>query len=54
MSRKGMPLKITVSSMTSLVVPGISVTMARSSLKRAFIREDFPTLVLPAKAVETP
>ena len=43
----GIPLTEIVSSMVSLVVPGISVTIALFSPIRAFIREDLPTLGFP-------
>ncbi|MPN16549.1 hypothetical protein SDC9_163894 [bioreactor metagenome] len=42
------------SSTVSLVVPGISVTMARSSSKRKFNSELLPTLGLPKITVEIP
>jgi len=38
----------------SLVVPGISVTIALSVLKRAFNRLDLPTLGLPMIAIFIP
>ena len=52
--RRVSPRRLICSSMVSLVVPGISVTMLLSSLKRRFIREDFPTLGLPTMAVRSP
>ncbi len=49
-----MPSSIKLSFKTSLVVPGISVTIALSSLRSAFIKEDFPTFVSPANAILIP
>ena len=43
----GISLMTSVSSMVSLVVPGMSVTIALFSPMRAFISEDFPTLGFP-------
>ena len=51
---RGMPLIFTNSSMTSRVVPGISVTMALSSPSIRFIRDDLPTFGLPNMAVFRP
>ena len=52
--RTGMPLIWAFSSTVSLVVPGIFVTMLRSSPIKIFIREDFPTLGFPTIAVRIP
>ena len=46
--------KTTVSSMISLVVPGISVTMLFSQPARRFIIVDFPTFGLPTITVSIP
>ena len=46
--------RLTVSSSTSLVVPGISVTIARSLPAIIFKREDFPTFGLPKITVFIP
>ncbi|CIV70182.1 Uncharacterised protein [Streptococcus pneumoniae] len=51
---RGTPLMLTYSSMTSRVVPAISVTIALSSRKRLLRRLDFPTLGRPMIAVEIP
>ena len=48
------PSIISVSSTVSLVVPGIEETIARSSFNKAFSKEDFPALGLPAIATGTP
>lgn len=40
--------------MVSLVVPGISVTIALDSLSKTFINEDFPTLGLPTMEMAIP
>ncbi len=40
--------------MVSLVVPAISLTIARSSFKSAFNKVDLPALGAPSKATETP
>ncbi len=40
--------------MVSLVVPGTSVTMARFSFKRKFMRDDFPTFGFPKITVLIP
>ena len=53
-NRKLIPSIIRVSSIKSLVVPGIFETIAFSSLKRAFSKEDFPALGFPAIATEIP
>ena len=45
---------VRASSMVSRVVPGISVTIARVSLRSAFISEDLPTLGLPIIAMLSP
>ena len=50
----GIPFMLRCSSIVSLVVPGISVTMALASLSRLFIREDFPTFGLPIIATFNP
>ena len=44
---RGMPSKLMNSLMISLVVPGYSLTIARSSFIRAFTRVDFPTFGFP-------
>ena len=44
----------TVSSIASLVVPGIFDTIAFSSLSREFKREDLPAFGLPAIDTGTP
>ena len=49
-----MPLRLALSSTVSLVVPGISVTMLRSSLRKRFKSEDFPTFGRPMRAIFTP
>ena len=54
MSLSGTPLILTYSSITSRVVPSISVTMALSSRKRLLSRLDLPTLGRPMIAVEIP
>ena len=51
---RGIPLIFTNSSITSLVVPAISVTMALFSPSIQFIRDDFPTFGLPRMAVFRP
>ena len=53
-NRKLMPSIISVSSIRSLVVPGILETIAFSSLNKAFRSEDFPELGFPAIATGTP
>ena len=50
----GMPPMESPSSITSLVVPGIAVTMALLSLRSAFMRDDFPTLGLPMMDILRP
>ena len=52
--RKVIPPIFTVSSMTSRVVPWISLTIALSSFSRTFSRVDFPALVSPIIATGTP
>ena len=47
----GMPSILIYSSTVSRVVPGMSVTMARSSSKNQFKREDLPTLGFPTITV---
>ena len=42
------------SSIVSLVVPAISLTMARSSFNKAFSKVDFPTLGSPTIATGIP
>ena len=54
MRTKGTPPILMDSSMVSLVVPGMSVTMARSSWRRAFRRLDFPAFGRPTMAVLRP
>ena len=54
MNLKFIPLIINESSMLSLVVPGISETIALSSLRSVFRRDDFPALGFPAIATEIP
>ena len=51
---RGTPLMLTYSSMTSRVVPSISVTMAFSSRRRLLRRLDLPTFGRPMIAVEIP
>ena len=51
---KGTPLMLTYSSITSRVVPSMSVTMALSSRSRLFKRLDFPTFGRPMIAVDKP
>ena len=53
-SFRGTPSKFIVSSTVSLVVPGMSVTIARSSFKMLLRREDFPTFGFPTIAVRIP
>ena len=53
-SRSSTPPQRTDSSTVSRVVPGMSVTMARSYPARAFSKEDFPALGRPTMAVRTP
>ena len=48
------PLWVNVSSTVSLVVPGISETIARSSPRRALSRVDLPALGAPSMAVAIP
>ena len=48
------PSHTTCPSITSRVVPGVWVTMARSSPRRALNRVDFPTLGRPMRATEKP
>ena len=54
MKRKRMPSMTRWSSMTSRVVPAMSLTMARSSLSKAFSSVLLPTLGLPAIRTGTP
>ena len=54
MSLSGTPLILTYSSITSRVVPSISVTIALSSRRRLLSRLDLPTLGRPMIAVEMP
>ena len=51
---RGTPLILTYSSMTSRVVPSMSVTIAFSSRRRLLRRLDFPTFGRPMIAVERP
>ena len=51
---KLIPPMLISSSMVSLVVPAISLTMARCSFKRAFKRVDLPTLGSPTMATGIP
>jgi len=51
---KGTPAMFTPSSMLSRVVPGASVTIARSSLSSALNRDDLPTFGFPTRMVVTP
>ena len=51
---KEMPFRFRCSSSTSLVVPAISVTIARSSPRSTFNREDFPAFGFPRMTVRTP
>ncbi len=48
------PFSIISSSIASLVVPGISETIALSSFNIAFNNVDFPTLGSPAIAIGIP
>ena len=50
----GIPPRFMYSSTVSLVVPGMSVTMALSSIKSRFKSELFPTLGLPRITASTP
>ena len=54
MKRNITPSSVTVSSMTSRVVPCISLTMALSSPNKAFNNVDFPAFVSPTMATGTP
>ena len=45
---------VTVSSIVSLVVPGISDTMALSSLSKELSKVDFPTLGFPRIVIIIP
>ena len=51
---KGIPLIFTYSSIVSLVVPSNSVTIALSSFKILFNKEDFPAFGFPIIAVFIP
>ncbi len=51
---KGIPSILTNSSITSRVVPGISVTIALFSFKIAFNKDDLPTFGLPNIRVFNP
>ena len=53
-STSGIPFILIISSITSLVVPGICVTIALSSFRSEFRRVDFPTLGFPAITVFIP
>ena len=53
-SNSGIPFIFITSSIISLVVPGIWVTMALSSLNKEFNILDFPTFGLPIIAVFIP
>ena len=52
--RTGIPLREASSSTVSRVVPGIGVTIARSSARRAFKRVDLPTFGRPTIAIVSP
>ena len=54
MNRKVMPPILIVSSMTSRVVPWISLTIALSSFSNTFSKVDFPAFVSPMIATGTP
>ena len=54
MKRKVIPRRLIVSSITSRVVPWISLTMAFSSFNNAFNKVDLPALVSPIIATGTP
>ena len=54
MKRKSTPSMLSTSSTVSRVVPCISLTMARSSPKRALSKVLFPTFVAPAIATGIP
>ena len=51
---KGIPFILTNSSITSLVVPAMSVTIALFSPNIEFNKDDFPTLGLPTITVFRP
>ena len=51
---KEIPFRFRCSSNTSLVVPAISVTIARSSPRSTFNRDDFPAFGFPRMTVRTP
>ena len=53
-NRKRIPSKVISSSIVSRVVPGISETMARSSLSSALSKVDLPAFGRPAITVFTP
>ena len=48
---KSLPNRVYRVLMASLVVPGMSVTMVRSSPNKALIKEDLPALGLPKMAI---
>ena len=52
--RTTLPPSVKRSLSTSRVVPGTSVTMARSALKSAFIKEDLPTFGRPHNTTDAP
>lgn len=54
MKRKVIPPMLIVSSMTSRVVPWMSLTIALSSFSRTFSRVDFPAFVSPMIATGMP
>ena len=53
-SRNKMPLMLITSSIVSLVVPAISLTMARFSLSKVLSKVDLPAFGLPMIATLTP
>ena len=50
----GISFIVRLTSIASLVVPGILVTIALSFLDRRFKRELLPTFVLPTRAIAIP
>ena len=54
MNLKFIPSITNESSILSLVVPGMSETIALSSLSKVFSKDDFPAFGLPAIVTEIP
>ena len=54
MKRKSWPLILIVSSITSRVVPWMSLTIALSSFNKAFSKVDLPAFVSPMMATGIP